>query len=499
MLNPSIIRISDLPLREQCHSSHIREMEYLHFIKHHELDIDVVKEVDRHYTNERGMRLANVLVRLPYHLPDIGISAGSSFNIDLEIKQACMAENVTLKNGDLAFIHSTLAKRDSAIRKFAGRHNGKLTEIICNQNASMRMFCTLFYPSDGAAVPVTLKGTPAFWIEARTSRGNYHTLILDFTTNYAPETEDGKPHAGIRGLAVLASSEHKRTRSVSIAQLASGEIAPDAIRMHYFDEQDIEAAETNIRRFVSRIGIDVQNYRTSADAEGTPGKVASEQLDADAQTGDHCIECPGAACCGRARKTAEEYAREVSAAAVTPLMKRMRDDLKILGNTMNTNTLLHVMDTTKTLTDMLSLPEKLWKDSANLARALEAKKTGSVQGWLMKPGANRVVLANEDATPEDIYNTLKPVLGGLAFDEFVRRACSVRPSAIEALVGDVEKIPPSLVLDSVLKPILGRKNPLMRKANAPTVVRNPVYASEKAKVASLPEARPASKGGCKKA
>ena len=489
MPDPSILRINDLPLRELCASSHIREEEYFRFMEHHGLDVSVVKEVDRHFTDERGMRLANALVRLPCHLPDIGINAGKDYNLDNEIQQACRAENLTLENGDLAFIHSTLAKRDAAIRKFAGKHDGKLTEITCNKEASLRMTCA--FAGGGTTSPVTLKGTPAFWYEARTGRGNYHTLVLDFTNNYAPETEDGRPHAGIRGLAVLAASEHSKTRSVVVAQLVSGEVEPDEIKSHYFGDREIDSAEASIGAIVSRVAADTFNYLAGADAEGTPGESVSGQLDAGAKFGAHCVGCPGSACCGCAREIIEAYGEKLPDMDAT--MANMRTHLKLTkakNLPMNIQTLQKTLAVTRTLLDKLALPEKLWKEAADVARELELKRAGTVGGWTLKPGANRVVLADKAATPANVYEALKPAIRGVSYEEFVRRTCEVRPVAVEALVGDVHKVAPEQALDGVLEPLLGAKNPLRRKANAPSVVMagqpEAQKAEERPKAAALP-------------
>jgi hypothetical protein len=456
------IEIRALPLIEDCASSRLRGLEHAAFTG------AVVKaEENAKITHERGLRLSALLAAAPFTFPRPGPERPAA--VDAWLLAACKERGVMLAGGDTAFIHDTLLKRDFLVARFAEKHNGSLTELFCDTGLSARM------SADFGDTGVTLTGVPAFWIQARTGNGGWHSLLMDFTTGFAPDTKDGGPSAFVRGMASLAAFHHRTTRSVTVALLHANDAEPEQIVSHRFTRREIDLLADGLRPLLEQqAGLEAR-WRANHNEVG--GSLADE-LDARASTGNHCTDCPGLVCCGKVIAGLETTSREFAAMDAQSVFDVALRAIKNHSpeNPMNIETLRRALEASKSATEQLAVAKKVWDEGSAIARDSLARDDAGVAGWRLKPGVARLAIA-EDKKPAEVFAALKPVLGETTFEEFVAATCNVTATAAAKLVADRNKIPERSVHDTLLK-LLAEKTPLVKKPNQASVIREDAATAE---------------------
>lgn len=510
---------------DACPSAFVREWEAAEFAQRHGLRWPNTDEPDAKRENERALRLAEVVAAIPFYSAARGV--GSPIDVQKVATKAAARIDAELRPGDMGFIMDTVRKRDALIERLISQAATARGQVELELNFEPKQLQAQW--GEEGVTGLVNGNLAGGYVVAKGNRGS-HVLLLDYTTGFAPPAEPKKAHEGIQTnrhfmtLAALAAIWRKAVGEdiddlcVHVALLHRNDTEVDTVTSIEYDPTMLRSAMRWLNRTAAARVRQAGEYEAGRDADGTPAPEQAAVLDAKAVVGKHCKQCPGSICCARLTR---EMRREASAAAkliapeqLVTLRKQVKATSAAVSRNkekeltpqhlqtlpMNIATLAETLDAAKTLRDGLALPDKVWDDATDLVRLLNERGV-AVPGWELEAGASRfnfrkempvagagkgktVAVRDADLTPPGLYKALRPVLGGMSYEEFVARACSVEAAKLRGLVGDLHGVSAESAYERVLAPKLEDKNPCEMRPNKPSVVR----AQALANAAPLPEA-----------
>lgn len=485
---------------EACPSSYVREWEVENFVKHNQ-----VEGVDAGEAAAQGTRLHDILKDLPFFSEKWGM--GTRYAIRRRIDTLAEERGVTLRPGDGWFLYDSTRKRNALIESLIERAGGAAAVVEFNFDADR-----IRHTFDDAGHPVPVTMLPDVLVTATGPNGR-HELFCDYKTGYLGVAKAGTNRQLLTGAALVdlrSKAKGISLDSVQVALLQRADAAPGLVDAVTFKRPQLDAAV----KWLGQLAIDrdrwLRAYNSRRDAEGTPDAAMHDFLEKAAQPGDHCDHCKGGICCQKMQRTVGarmNLTTENTEGLLKFAHRKVKDSIKNIEAEeqtepqpafdpeklpMNLETLSSTLAWSKALTEGAALPERVWKDAAELTRQLGARGVRP-DGWGLKEGAKRFLFRDKlplltpdgevatdettrlpihlpaDTRPPAIYAALRDLIPAVPYAEFIDKACEVDPKKVQALLADAHNVDARQVYETVLCP-LGARNPVEMRTNASTVV-----------------------------
>ena len=489
---------------ESCSASHARSVEMFEFCTEHG-----ISGPKAGVAADQGTKLHALLQLIPYRNAALGVDSGGDAQSAREkLPQTLrrLAPRVGIFNlspADLWFCHDAIVMRDRYIGHVLERSPDIVRPIqdIAFNFDHRRMFTQyeVSHPELGEGA-VEFSALPDVLVHVVDALGSHHGILFDYKTGYAEHTESESNRQLTAQVAVLeaeARAKGSTYASVHVKTLTRIDIRPPAddprpraaMTLPRYGPPEIARAMELTEQFVSEAAVVAGAIELHFEDGGT-GKLPEEieqSLHERAQVGGHCLYCPGKTCCSKLRLSITEYQQQqlnpTALHDAEQTLERIKDNPMELADVTS-----FYAKTSQTLADG-KIIKQAHDETAEIMRQLmtprEDGQPRPLPGAYLRDGARKLVLREraklpgDDAVldeqveaevrpPDQVFQDLLPLLGGLGDTEFFKRCCKVEPNQVRALLASLYEMPESKVFTELLAKL--PNNPLDMKANRPTVV-----------------------------
>lgn len=452
----------------------------------------------------RGEQLRAALASLPYVNKKLGV--GEPYDPEQKIASLDRARRLNLDIAERAFLVMALNQRDALIDATIARV-GRVAKIVTKLAPH-----TLAVQIDVDGREERYSGTSHTLVVLENPKGEKHALLLNYkTTSGAITAVQDNPR--LAALAALADWNYGPFASLGVSAIGRLQDAEE-IKLALYERPEIEAAQSKVVAITHSATRARRLYEEGRAVDGSLPDEVQDAIDETATVGDHCAQCSGAVCCRKLmvarggavmaatidRQDEAKVQRQIVQATLKNLQPKPADTSG--PNTENLMTPATLARTLSALDDLHTLMKPfvaLSKDADELARQLVTNSKEKIPGFdgvSLKPGNARLLVRETitkdgveqrcDTAPLTLLKALKPVLGDMSADQFVRDICEVNPvkvreaASIRGLVGEDFK---------QAVEAFGETGPLHYKPNAPSVVLDKELIKQPSQQTELPPAK----------